>query len=173
MTQTITLFGKRVDAEELAALGFAWEEAFAGINDHELVAACKKARRRCQFFPVPAQILAAVDEARAEPCPQRLAITEGQPPRKRWEGKIKAQMCIAQICHKCAPGQAAYVVNPEIPWPDREAVAREVLGKDFQEFEDFQAGLDNPEAQVSRAREYGQAASGPAINRLPPRAATK
>ena len=153
---------------ELAAMVGVWGEAFEDVSDREFSSGCKEVLRRSKYYPSPALVREAITEMRGQVCNNHLALTEYMPPEKRWQNKIKALMCIAQVCRKCSPDQAAYVVNPDIPWPKREAVAREVLGKDFQELEDF---LNQPAEPVARAREFGQAESGPAVFDLPSRPA--
>ena len=159
-------YQRRMAEEELIALTVVWGEAFEEIADKELGEACKEIRKRSQYFPSPAQIRAAIDEGRMSTRPTHLALTEYMPPEKRWQNKIKGQMCVAQICHKCTSAQAAFVVDHSKPWAAREKVAREVLGKYFQELEDF---LNQPAEPVALAREFGQAESGPAVFDLPSR----
>lgn len=159
-------YQRRMAEDELVALTSVWQEAFEDIQDKELSEACREIRKRSQYFPSPAQVRTAIDEGRMSTRPTHLALTEYMPAEKRWQNKIKAQMCVAQICHKCTPAQAAFVVDKNKPWAAREKVAREVLGKDFQELEDF---LNQSVEPVALAREFGQAESGPAVFDLPSR----
>lgn len=165
----LTLYGRRVDEEELAALVLAWEEVFADITDAEFVAGCKAARKTSRYFPVPAEVRDAMAEMRGQVRNNHLALTEPTAPEKRWQGKIKGLMCIAQIAHKCSKEQAARVcaADQSIPWAEREKVARQVLGKDFPEFEDFMAEEPGP-WQPRFLRENEERRGGPAVMNLPP-----
>ncbi|WP_027186599.1 hypothetical protein [Desulfovibrio inopinatus] len=50
------LFPKRSNAE-LEALTALWGEALDDLTDDELVFACAMARKRCKFWPTPAELL--------------------------------------------------------------------------------------------------------------------
>lgn len=160
-------YRQRMAEEEVIALTVIWGEAFEDIQDREFSAACKEIRRRSQYFPSPAQVRAAIDEGRTAAMPAHLALTEAMPPEKRWQNKIKAQMCIAQICHKCTSAQAAFVVDKNRPWAAREKVAREVLGSDFQEFADFSREPEEKMPGFVRKPRLSGAEVGPAVTRLP------
>ena len=164
----LTLYGRRADEEELAALVLTWEEVFADITDAEFVAGCKAARKTSRYFPVPAEVREAMTEMRGQVRNNHLAITEPTDPEKRWQGKIKGLMCIAQITHKCSKEEAARVCTAEksIPWAEREAIARKVLGEDFPEFADFMSRETVLWAPAFAREEERR--GGPAVNDLPP-----
>ena len=137
LTLTLTLFNRRVDEEELAVLALAWEEAFADISDDEFISGCKTARRRCRFFPAPAEILDAIETGRQTWQPARAALPppEAIDPEKRWRNMIMAKTCLFSIMRKCDKNLARQVLDTAKPWAQREPLARRCLGRDFVEFE--------------------------------------
>ena len=148
LSMTLTLFNRRVDEEELAVLALAWEEAFADINDDELRSGCKAARRRCRFFPAPAEILEAVETGRQTWRPARAALPspERLDPEKRWRNMIMAKTCLHSIMRKCDKNLARQVLDTSKPWGQREPLARKCLGRDFVEFKPPR----RPEQEISR-----------------------
>ena len=137
LSLTLTLFNRRVDEEELAVLALAWEEAFADINDDEFISGCKTARRRCRFFPAPAEILEAIEAGRQAWRPARAALPppEAIDPEKRWRNMIMAKTCLFSIMRKCDKNLARQVLDTSRPWAQREPIARQCLGKEFAALE--------------------------------------
>ena len=134
-------YNRRIEGEEAVVLIDAWAEAFEGVNDAELTTACKAARKRCKYFPTPAEVISIVDELRCTPKASPLAISESSPPEMRWRNKIMLMVCTACWKKQCSKADKDRAIDRDRPWEEREALARKILGAEFQEFADFLARL--------------------------------
>ncbi len=141
LSMMLTLFNRRVDEEELAVLVLAWEEAFAEVSDAEFAAACKAVRRRNRFFPVPAEVLDALENARRawRPAQEALPPPEAIDPERRWRNLLMAKVCMLSVQRRCDGELARRAISVAIPWKEREPLVRRCLGAEFVEFADFSA----------------------------------
>jgi hypothetical protein len=141
---TLTLFNRKVDEEELTVLVLAWEEAFAHISDAEFISGCKTVRRRNRFFPVPAEVLAAIEDERMawRPAQQALPPAESIDPQRRWRNMLMGKICILSVQRKCDRDLARLALDVKVPWDEREPFARRCLGAEFIEFETFDAARE-------------------------------
>lgn len=140
----LTLFNRKVDQEELAVLVLAWEEVFADVGDEEFVSGCKAVRRRGRFFPVPAEVLEAIENSRQawRPAQEALPPPENVDPERRWRNMLMGKVCILSVRRKCDRELAGRALNCKIPWEEREPLIRLCLGRDFVEFAAFDAGRE-------------------------------
>lgn len=131
-----TIFNRALGKEELAMLIISWGKAFADISDVEFVEACEYVKKTSKFFPVPANVVEAIEQNRKNIRPKPIqALPEGEQAKAedKWRSLIASKVCMKSITSKKRCPLAEVALDITRPWEERERAAREFLGKYFPE----------------------------------------
>lgn len=157
------VFGKHMDKTELLLLAGVWRDALSGINDSEFVESCKLLIKRCQFFPKPAEVIAAVSVVRQRPRESYVAIPQSglNDPVKKHRHLAFAR--VLQLC--CAEGVFGGGVLGEFNVEDVRSkrkleLARQILGPDYPEFENLAEEIKRGSSWLKDRQRRNQAERG-------------
>lgn len=120
--------------EELQAIALAWAELCHDLTDDAFIAACKAHLRESKFFPCPADILKAYEDA-LPLYPHMPALPEHtSSPEEQHRSAINAAMCLLSLNN---PEARKFFSMTD--WEDKGALARRVLGAKYPEPGKFSA----------------------------------
>lgn len=122
------LYRQQMSHEELQAIALAWAELCHDLTDDAFIAACKAHLRESKFFPCPADILKAHEDALPNyPGPTALPeITNS--PEEQHRSAINAAMCFMSLHN---PEARQFFTLPD--WDAKDAFARRMLGARYPE----------------------------------------
>lgn len=140
------LYRQQMGGRELELLVRQWAELCTGMSDVDFATAVQKHKQRNDFFPKPANVLKIHEENLRAYQPTNAALPQApESDFDRWLRLISARVCQKEFRDKRFKGLAeAYFAEKPGMSKHREALAREILGVEFVEFDDFQAGRITP-----------------------------
>lgn len=122
------LYRQQMSQEELRAMAMAWTELCDSISDEQFIEACKVHLRHSRFFPCPADILKAHEEA-IPPYSAMTALPEvTHSPEEQHRSAVNAAMCFMGLNN---PEAREFFSMPD--WEAKDAFARQVLGEKYPE----------------------------------------
>ncbi|MDR2488753.1 MAG: hypothetical protein LBD42_04600 [Desulfovibrio sp.] len=106
----------------------AWTELCFDLNDEQFIVACKAHLRGSKFFPCPADILKAYEDAMPL-YTQMTALPEyTHSPEEAHRSAVSAAMCIMSLSNPEA--KKFFAMND---WEDKDALSRRMLGEKYPE----------------------------------------
>ena len=122
------LYRQQMSQEELQAMTLAWTELCDYLSDDQFIAACKSHLRESKFFPCPADILKAHEDA-LPAYPTMTALPEAtNSPEERHRSAVSAAMCFRGLSD---PRAREFFSLPD--WDAKDTFARSILGSKYPE----------------------------------------
>ena len=122
------VYRQQVSQDELQVLAMAWIELCEKLTDEQFIAACKAHMRESRFFPCPADILTAHEEAPPPPLPAFELPKHTSSPEERHRSNVTAAMVFAHVVHRNERVRGFFDLDT---WEKKDAFARDVLGDEY------------------------------------------